>query len=143
MTILQDEHPEVILQPRDVNIIKDRLHREFLDAQEPVQALLMELPGDGKWFFRWQADENDKVTCLFAAHRSMMDILSVYPCMLLMDCTYKTNMYGMLLLFIVGVDAANSTFYVGFVFLRTEKQESYEFALSCVKSVYGEVLHVP
>ena len=45
-----------------------------------------------------------------------------------MDCTYKTNKYGMPLLDIVGVTSANSTFYAGFVFLRSERQDSYAFA---------------
>ena len=47
------------------------------------------------------------------------------------------------LLDIVGVDATNSTFYAGFAFLWNEKQDSYEFVLSYIKSIYQDELQSP
>ena len=53
-----------------------------------------------------------------------------------MDCTYKTNRYGLLMLDIVGFTATGSTFYVGFAFVRDEKDDSYEVILNCLAKVY-------
>jgi MULE transposase domain len=50
------------------------------------------------------------------------------PYLPLMDCTYKTNRFGMPLLDIVGITATNTTFYVGFAFPSDEKQPSYQFS---------------
>jgi hypothetical protein len=64
------------------------------------------------------------------------------PYLLLIDCTYKTNRFGMPLLDIVGITATNTAFYVGFAFLSDEKQPSYELALRNLKSVYSQ-LNIP
>lgn len=53
-----------------------------------------------------------------------------------MDCTYKTNQYGLPLLDIVGFAATGSTFYAGFAFMRDEKEDIYEVMLSCLAEVY-------
>ena len=143
LAVLRDRDPEVTLRARDIYNIKEKVHREFLDARHPIQALVMALPKDDKGVFKWKTDEENRVTCLFATHRSSIDLLSRNPYILFMDCTYKTNKYGMHLLGIVGVTSANSTFYAGFVFLRSERQDSYAFALSCIRLLYRDHLRMP
>src|SRR6267143_4948718 len=53
-----------------------------------------------------------------------------------MDCTYKTNHYKMPLLDILGCNAMNSTFYIGFAFVSDEQQNIYEFILQHLKTSY-------
>ncbi|KAJ5251594.1 hypothetical protein N7489_002004 [Penicillium chrysogenum] len=53
-----------------------------------------------------------------------------------MDCTYKTNRYGLPLLDIVGFAATGSTYYLGFAFIKDEKDDSYEVVLNCLAEVY-------
>lgn len=40
LSVLRDEDSGMTLRLRDIYNIKDRLHREFLGAHEPIQALL-------------------------------------------------------------------------------------------------------
>ena len=143
LSVLRDHDPEMTLRARDIYNIKEKVHLEFLDARHPIQALVMALPKDDKWVFKWKTDGENRVTCLFATHRSSIDLLSRNPYILFMDCTYKTNKYGMPLLDIVGVTSSNSTFYAGFVFLRSERQDSYAFALSCIRLLYRDHLRMP
>ena len=54
-----------------------------------------------------------------------LDYLRAYPELLLLDCTYKTNKYGMPLLDMIGVDAAQRSFCIAFAFLSGETEEDY------------------
>lgn len=53
-----------------------------------------------------------------------------------MDCTYKTNQYGLPLLDIVGFASIGSTFYLRFAFIRDEKEDTYEVMLSYLTKAY-------
>lgn len=46
-----------------------------------------------------------------------------------MDCTYKTNRFGMPLLNIVGVTSTYHSFNAGFVFMNEETEANYSWAL--------------
>ena len=50
-----------------------------------------------------KTDERGQITHLFFANSGSLDLLKAFPDVLLMDCTYKTNLYGMPLLVICGV----------------------------------------
>ena len=49
--------------------------------------------------------------------------------MFLLDCTYKTNKFGLPLLNVVGLSSVYKTFTACFVFLRSETVEDYAWAL--------------
>ncbi|KAK1837369.1 mutator-like element, partial [Colletotrichum chrysophilum] len=57
---------------------------------------------------------------------------------MLLDCTYKTNKYGMPLLDIVGVDACQRSFCIAFAFLSGEAEDDYTWALERVRSLYDQ-----
>ena len=76
-------------------------------------------------------------------HMSSVQMLQTNPYILFLDCTYRTNKYGMPLFDIVGVNGANFLFYAGFAFLNTENQHAYEFALSCVRELYQDQMRLP
>ena len=46
-----------------------------------------------------------------------------------MDCTYKTNWYGLPLLDIVGFAVTGLIFYLGFAFMRDEKDDLYKVGI--------------
>ena len=54
-----------------------------------------------------------------------------------MDCTYKTNKYGMPLLDIIGMSSFNKSFYSCFVFVKSERTEYYTWALQTFSNVLG------
>lgn len=133
---LRDDYPLLAIQPRDIYNLKQRLHLEFLEGRTPIQALIQAIPEENVWKFRVQTDDNNRVTALLALNRQCFNRWFKNPWVLFMDCTYKTNRYKMPLLDIVGCNAMNSTFYVGFAFLSNERQETYEFVLNNLKTSY-------
>ena len=57
-------------------------------------------------------------------------MLQKNPWVISIDCTYKTNRYGLPLLDIVGFAATGSTFHLGFAFMRDEKDDLYEVGIT-------------
>jgi hypothetical protein len=52
------------------------------------------------------------------------------------DYTYKTNRYGLPMLDIVGFTTTGSTFYVGFAFIKDERDNTYEVILGYLAEAY-------
>ena len=63
------------------------------------------------------------------AHPESIKYANKYNRVFVLDCTYKTNRYGMPLLHIIGVSPSNSTFSIAFCFMQNEQEESYIWAL--------------
>ncbi|KAJ5243941.1 hypothetical protein N7489_004037 [Penicillium chrysogenum] len=135
VTELREADPDTILVPRDIYNTRRKLSDEFLAGRTPLQALLMELPKDGNWIFKYELDDSH-VSGLFCMHKTSIAMLQMNPWVISIDCTYKTNRYGLPLLDIVGFAATGSTFHIGFCFMRDEKDDSYEVMLSCLAEVY-------
>lgn len=74
-------------------------------------------------------------------HRTSLAMLKLNPFVLWMDCTYKTNRYKMPLLDIIGASSVGTTFFISFVFLQNEKEESYRFALECLEEIYTSEIY--
>lgn len=72
------------------------------------------------------------------AHPDSLGYLKAYPEVLLLDCTYKTNKYGMPLLDMIGIDACQRSFCIAFAFLSGETEADYTWALDRLKSLYKQ-----
>lgn len=70
-------------------------------------------------------DANDRVTAVLYAHPDSLQCLQSNPDLLLLDCNYKTNKYGIPLLDIIGVDAWQRSVCIAFAFLSGEAGEDY------------------
>jgi hypothetical protein len=71
-------------------------------------------------------------------HLNSLVYLRVYPEILILDCTYKTNKYGMPLLDMIGVDATRRSFCIAFAFLSGETEEDYMWALQRLRTLYEQ-----
>ena len=76
----------------------------------------------------WMTYKLDKDLCirrLFFAKTTSQELLKLNYEVLLMNFTYKTNMYKMPLCIITGVTPLNITYYVAFAFLSAEAMDDY------------------
>ena len=138
LTELREADTESAITARDIYNTRKKLHDIFLAGRTPLQALLQELPKDGGWIFKYELDDLNHVSALFCMHKSSVAMLQLNPWVISMDCTYKTNQYGLPLLDIVGFVSTGSTFHVGFAFMRDEKEDTYEVMLTCLAEAYCE-----
>ncbi|KAJ3455099.1 hypothetical protein MRS44_013699 [Fusarium solani] len=109
--------------------------RELCEGQSTIHAFANQLDKEGFWN-RIQLDSHDRVTAVLFAHPESLAYLKAYPDLLFLDCTYKTNKYGMPLLDIIGVDASQRSFCIAFAFLSGESEEDYTWALDRLRSMY-------
>ncbi len=82
---------------------------------------------DFVWEYR--ADADGHVTHLFFASREMLSLFSSFSEVLLLDCTYQTNRFGLPLLNMVGISNISTSFYVAFSFMKSEAEEDYRWVL--------------
>ena len=113
------------------------VRRDACEGQSPIHALANQLEKEGFWS-RIQFTPDGRVTAVLFAHPDSLAYLQAYPELLLLDCTYKTNKYGMPLLDMIGVDAAQRSFCIAFAFLSGETEEDYTWALEQLKSLYEQ-----
>ena len=66
-------------------------------------------------------------------HPQSLKLFNMFNYVFFMDCTYKTNKFGMPYLNIVSLASTNQTFTVMGCFLKDEKAESYTWALEFLK----------
>jgi hypothetical protein len=87
----------------------------------------------------YQLDDDKHIIVLFAIHQASIEILKHHPYVISMDCTYKTNQFGLPLLDIVGFTATGASAYLGFAFVQNEQQPTYEIALNFVADMYDQL----
>ena len=136
---LKNKYPESKLNHRDVYNITARISRESRHGRSPAEAfvnLLTEERNKGLIFFEYDRDSLGHINYLFLADLKSIELLNLYPDVLLMDCTYKTNKFGMPLLHILGIDNLSQSFTVGYCFLDNEREQCYETAISHLVSLY-------
>ena len=75
---------------------------------------------------------------LFFIHPTSFKLWRAFPYVIQIDATYKTNMYNMPLVEIVGVTPTNRTFSISYAFIISEQEHNYRWVLECLKSTLGE-----
>ncbi|SPO02542.1 uncharacterized protein DNG_05215 [Cephalotrichum gorgonifer] len=129
------QNSDTIATQQDIyNRIADS-RRELCEGQSTIHALANQLDNEGFWN-RMQFDQDGRVTAVLFAHPESLAYLQAYPDLLFLDCTYKTNKYGMPLLDMIGVDACQRSFCIAFAFLSGETEEDYIWALDRLRPMY-------
>lgn len=67
-----------------------------------------------------------------------MQYLNENPDIIILDCTYKTNKFGMPMLDILGVDGLNQGFTVGVCFMDKESEFDYLWAITHLRNLFQE-----
>jgi hypothetical protein len=87
------DQPEASLKPQDIYNARAVFRKARLGGLSPVQALVQSLYESPDWEYAMEKDLFDRVTHLFFAHRESLELLKLYPEVLVMDNIYKTNRF--------------------------------------------------
>ncbi|KAI5664065.1 hypothetical protein M9H77_23388 [Catharanthus roseus] len=87
-----------------------------------------------------KCEENNILSDIIVVHLVSILTMRTWPFVLIMDTTYKTNKYNMLLLEAVRMTPTRKTFTVANTFMRNEKAEIYKWVLQQLKNLYFESL---
>lgn len=95
-----------------------------------------------KWadsYTHYVKNDKNRIEQLFFAKMSFQKILKYNYEVLLIDATYKTNKYKMLLIIIGGVTPLNINYYVAFAFVFKERNKVYKGLFECVNDIYEDL----
>ena len=80
--------------------------------------------------------KNSPLTYLFIAHNKHIDLLIENFEVLIIDSTYKTNMFQMPLVNIIRKTGQNRSFFAGSIFIPGEKKKNYKLVLYTIRKMY-------
>jgi hypothetical protein len=118
----------------NIHNIKQRMKMKNLTGKSPIEVLIDVLCASGT-NFEYKTDRIGRVTHLFWADSSSIELLNYYPEVLLFDCTYRTNKFKLALLNIVGTTCLNMSFHVMFCFMAKENKASFTWVLQRLRGL--------
>ncbi|XP_074293167.1 protein FAR1-RELATED SEQUENCE 6-like [Silene latifolia] len=114
--------------------IRQEVRGEINTAQQML-ALAVEAK-----YVHWHEINSPKkeITHIFMAHPDSVKLFRAYPYVVIMDSTYKTNMYNNPLIEMVSVTPTGSSFLIACSMIPTESEECYKWLLKKL----GDILDV-
>jgi hypothetical protein len=136
---LKRQNPESVVDAKLIYRKRNMLQKQERGHRTEMQHLLQWLD-DAKYvtWNRRKDDGSDVLSDIFWAHPESIKLLNLFPIVLVMDCTYKTNKYRQPLLQIIGITSTDLTFAVGFSYMESEKTDNYRWALDKLKELFSK-----
>jgi len=108
-----------------------------------MQFLISKLEENEYVYYVREKKESQTVQDIFWTHPTSVKLFNNFPTVLIMDSTYKTNLYRMPLFEIVGVTSTYLTYLVGFAFMTSEKEDNFTWALQMLLKLLGPNSDMP
>ena len=126
---------ENIFTLKDIYNEKDRLRQHDIIYKTPIELAILILEKD--FFFDYECDDRtNSITSLFFVHRNMISILKENHQVLVLDSTYRTNIYGLPLFTIVVVTRIGITIPVAHCFMEWEREPNFTLASKVLRNLY-------
>ncbi|XP_074299634.1 uncharacterized protein LOC141630777 [Silene latifolia] len=93
------------------------------------QMLALAVAAKYVYFYEIDSEESKELTHIFMAHPEAIKLFRAYPYVVLMDSTYKTNIYRNPLIEMVGVTPMGSSFLIACAMIPTESDVNYKWLL--------------
>ena len=94
-----------------------------------MQFLISKLEENKYVYFIREKCESQIIQDIFWTHPTSLKLFNNFSNVLIMDSTYKTNLYRMPLFEIVRVTSTDMTYSIGFAFMTLEKEDNFTWAL--------------
>ncbi|KAK9715869.1 hypothetical protein RND81_06G195300 [Saponaria officinalis] len=124
---------------RQIYNLAYKVRSEERGNRNPAQEMLRLASKNGYVHF-WEAnDDSTELTHIFMAHPGALMLLRAYPYVIIIDSTYKTNLYKMPMVEIVGVTPVGKSFLIAYAFVTHEDKEGYTWVLGKLRQMLGGV----
>ncbi|XP_035838030.1 uncharacterized protein LOC118485722 [Helianthus annuus] len=109
-----------------------------MDGKTPMQALECVLHDNRFIYETRQEPKTDVITELFFVHPLSITMWRAFPHVMLIDTTYKTNIYNMPFVQVVGLTLTNKSFYIAHAVICKERRDNFVWVLERIKSMLHE-----
>jgi len=108
-----------------------------------LQYLILKLGDHNYTYFSRKQSESTTIEDIFWAHLTSVKLFNNFPTILVMDSTYKTNMYKMSMFEVVGVTSTDLTYSAGFGLVTHEKEENFVWVLKMLCKLLTSKMNMP
>lgn len=124
MAILREIAPNTPHIFRDIYNERAQIRRDIIGFKTPLEHLQTVLES-GPFHHAFRSDNERFTQYLLFAHNAGIAYANRYNRVFVLDCTYKTNRFGMPLFHIVGMTPQNKIFTIALCFMLNECAVSY------------------
>ncbi|MCL7044171.1 hypothetical protein MKW94_011910 [Papaver nudicaule] len=136
-TLSQTEYYRVVQLYNDGTIYNAIQKSKTLsgDGRTSIQEF-MHLCAENHYIVRTRTNMMEEVTDLFFAHPQFADLANTFHDFVILDNTYKMNLYDMPLLNMVSHTSTKAPFTVALCFMQFEREANFVWALEKLKGLY-------
>ena len=102
-----------------------------------MQFLISKLEEKGHVYFIREKSKGQTLQDIIWTHPTSVKLFNNFPTVLIMDCTYKTNLYMMSLF---EIPSTYFTYSVGFAFMMSEKEHNFTLALQALLKLLIQIV---
>lgn len=137
---VRQRYPDCLIYDRDIYNVRRDLRKKRLAGRTPTQVVMELLSEREVWTSAYETVRGEyNIYRLFFSYKGIQKLLIESPEVLIVDATYKTNVYGIPLINIVGTTPLGTSFFLGFAFVEAEDASSYVWVLAQVRALYWEL----
>ena len=133
---LKERDPENVTRITQIYKHKSKIQKNIRGPRTEMQQLFKLIEESNYVYWSRKKDESEVVRDIFWAHPDSVKLLNMFPIVLIMDSTYKTNKYRQPLFEIVGVTSTELTFAVAFAYMESEQTETLCWVLDKLKQLF-------
>jgi len=122
---LKIKRPHCMTNIKQVYNERQQIWKENIGDKTALQYLISKLEEHNYTYFSRTQSESTTIEDIFWAHPTSVKLFNNFPMVLVIDSTYKINMYKMPMFEVVGVTSTDLTYSVGFGFVTHEKEENF------------------
>lgn len=137
LALLQMTHPELHITLQDLQNERKRLRQEAIKHHTPAEACL-NLLDELKFYKDFEVGEDSRVQRLFFTDPKSIELAKTHSDILMLDCTYQTNKYGLPLLNIIGTSSLHKTTQIGLAFLSGEAEHDFDWVIRVLRRLFKE-----
>ena len=140
---LKEKNPSNLTTIDQIYSASKRYKRTKRVPHTEIQYLMQLLERDKYVYWHTRDEETLVVENIFWAHPRAIELFNLFPAVVLIDSTYKTNRYGFPLLDMVGMTSTYHSFSIAFAFMRSEKTHDVAWALNKLRELIVKEKNLP
>ncbi|CAK8536513.1 unnamed protein product [Lathyrus sativus] len=133
---LQEQDPDNVTRITQIYKQKSTIVKNIRGSRSEIQHLFKLIEEAGYVYWSRKRDDSEVIRDIFWAHPDSVKLLNIFPTVLVMDSTYKTNKYRQPLFEIVGMTSTELTFAVAFAYIESEQTENFCWVLDKLKQLF-------
>jgi len=140
---LKNKRPHCMTNIKQVYNERQQIWKANRGDKKPLQYLISKLEEHKYTYFSRTQSESTTIEDIFWDHPTSVKLFNNFPTVLVMDSTYKSNMYKMPMFEAVGVTSTDLTYSVGFGFVTHEKEKNFVWVLKMLRKLLTSKKNMP